>query len=286
MTQAAPPNLAQSDYWNSAPGKKWIEHEGTLDTAMSGILDLLLRAADLRSGQTVLDVGCGTGASTLAAAQQVGEAGHVVAVDISQPLLDRAARRAGESACKNVTFTAGDAQSYAFERARFDRMISRLGVMFFASPVDAFANIAKAIKPGGRMVFVAWAAAAKNPWFTIPAGVARSRLGTPTATDPTAPGPLAFANLDRVARMMAEAGLSDISATEQAITLEPPGGIRGAAAIASRVGPVARIMKEFNGTEADLAFIEAEVAKALAEFATANGVKVPGAVNLFASTCG
>ena len=286
MTQAAPPNLAQSDYWNSAPGKKWIEHEGTLDTAMSGILDLLLRAADLRRGQTVLDVGCGTGASALAAARQVGEAGHVVAVDISQPLLERAARRAGESACKNVTFTVGDAQSYAFERAGFDRMISRLGVMFFESPVNALANIAKAIKPGGRMVFVAWAAAAKNPWFTIPAGVARSRLGTPHATDPTAPGPLAFANLDRVAGMMAQAGLSDISATEQAITLEPPGGIRGAAAIASRVGPVARIMKEFNGTEADAAFIEAEVAKALAEFATTNGVKVPGAVNLFAATCG
>ena len=145
MTQAEPPNLAQSDYWNSASGKKWIEHEGTLDTAMSGILDLLLRAADLRRGQTVLDVGCGTGASALAAARQVGEAGHVLAVDISQPLLDRAARRAGESACKNVTFKVCDAQSYAFERAHFDRMISRLGVMFFDSPVDAFANIAKAL---------------------------------------------------------------------------------------------------------------------------------------------
>jgi len=84
---------------------------------------------------------------------------------------------------------------------------------------------------------------------------------------------------------MAQAGLSDISATEQAIALEPPGGILGAAAIASRVGPAARIIKEFNGTPADADFIEAEVAKALAEFATGNDVKVPGTVNLFAATC-
>ena len=143
-------NSAQADFWASAAGYQWIAREASLDTMMSGVLARVLHHADLQSGEHVLDIGCGTGASCLAASRLAGNAGHVTGLDIAAQLLDRARSRATDAGARNITFQLADAQTHAFTPASVDAVISRFGVMFFDDPVAAFANMARAIKPGGK----------------------------------------------------------------------------------------------------------------------------------------
>jgi SAM-dependent methyltransferase len=206
------PNRDQADYWNSPAGQQWIDHETALDANHAPVLDVLLDRAALKPGQGVLDLGCGTGASTIRAAGIVGPQGCAEGVDISTVMLDRARIRAYDSHATNVAFTLADAQTHRFSPAEFDIMISRFGMMFFNDPVAAFANIARAIRPGGRMVFAAWGPLPRNPWFLIPRDIAIARLGAPAPLDPSAPGPFAFADSARVIHLMAQAGLRDIHA--------------------------------------------------------------------------
>jgi SAM-dependent methyltransferase len=299
------PNSAQQDYWDSAPGRKWIEHESLLDAAFSDVLDLLLSRAALCPGHRVLDIGCGTGASALAASRITGQpearqtgagqtgsgqaggghSGSVDAVDISPALLQRARDRACAQQIGNLTFTRADAQTHPFADRCYDQVISRFGVMFFDDPVAAFANINRALKPGGAMTFVAWSGLAANPWFAIPQQAAVTRLGAPQdtgpAADPTAPGPLAFQDRERVCALLTQAGFSTVKGDEVALKLRFSGGLAQAAALALRLGPAARIIGETNASEADVQAIAADIGQGFAPFDTSNGTNIPATLNLF-----
>jgi SAM-dependent methyltransferase len=279
-------NRDQADYWNSPAGQQWIDHESALDANHAPVLDVLLDSAALKSGQSVLDLGCGTGASTLRAADLVGPQGGVEGIDISNVMLDRARIRAASAKAANVAFTLADAQTHPFAPAAFDLLISRFGMMFFNDPVAAFANIARAIRPGGRMVFAAWGPLPRNPWFLIPRDIAIARLGAPAPLDPSAPGPFAFADSARVTHLMAQAGLRDIHAEDLAINLAPHGTARDAAALSSHVGPAIRILRERGGTAADARAIEDEVARRFAAFEGSAALRIPAAITLFSARCG
>jgi SAM-dependent methyltransferase len=275
-------NKAQADYWVSPAGLKWIEHEHALDTAMAGMLDIMFDAADIAPTDRIIDIGCGTGASTLEAARRVPN-GKVLGVDISDPLLARATSRAKAEGAQNVSFLLADAQTHDFSAQPFDLLVSRLGMSFFSDTVAAFKNLSNALSDGGKMVFVCWASVSKNPWFAIPKQAAEERLGTLPREDPNAPGPTAFQDCDRVTDLMAKAGVSNIKARPIDIVLAPPGGVAGAARAASKVGPAARIIKAFEGTEADEAAVESAVMVSLEDFDEGGTVRVPAVVNLF--TC-
>lgn len=276
-------NRAQAEYWASAAGHKWIEHENALDTAMAGMLERVLETAAITENDRVLDIGCGTGASTLEAAKRA-PSGKVLGVDISEPLLDRARSRSKAERLNNVSFLLADAQTHNFSGKVFDVLVSRIGMSFFSDTVAALENLASSMRTGGRMVFVSWASADKNPWFHIPKDVSERRLGIPPRSEPTAPGPTAFQDADRVADLMKQAGLTNIAAQPVDIVLTPPNGISGAAGIASRVGPAARIMKAFDGTHTDALAIEEAVAQEFAQFEHGGEVRVPAMVNLFTCT--
>src|SRR5215467_1886313 len=155
-------NAAQRRYWNTVAGPRWVAAPGFREQRNQESLALLLARLGLTGGESVLEIGCGTGALTLPLAAAVGEHGRVVAVDISEPMLGAARQRVAEHGLRNVTLLLGDAQVFAFEPAAFDLATSRMGVMFFADPVAAFRNIAGALKPGGRLVFACWAPLAEN----------------------------------------------------------------------------------------------------------------------------
>lgn len=276
-------NDAQADYWNSAAGREWIIRETALNAALATILERLLQRTDIRPGNSVLDIGCGTGAITLAAAIATGPAGRVTGLDIATQLLDRARQRSDQAGLQNTDFILADAQTYAFAPESYDVILSRFGVMFFADPVAAFANIATSLKPGGRMVFAAWGSAAENPWFSIPSDAAVARLGRPPPTDLCVPGPLAFQDVERVTKLLKDAGLSNVRGQAEMVGLTPRGNAKDAAEVASRVGPAARIMKAFSGTETDAVAIEAAVAKAFEVFETLQGISIDVAINFFAA---
>ena len=275
-------NETQKEYWASSSGLKWIEHEHALDQAMAGMLSVILKAADLRPNNRVLDIGCGTGASTLEIAKRVPE-GRVVGNDISEPLLARATQRAQDQGILNASFLLADAQTHEFERRCFDQVVSRLGMMFFEDSVAAFRNLRDCLAPGGRMAFLAWGAFAQNPWFSVPKAAAEARLGSVPAGDPRAPGPTAFADQDYVMDLMKQAGLTDPQAETVGVDLTPPGGSHGAARTASRVGPAARIMKALGGNADDEAAIESIVRAGFAQYEVDGTARVPALINVF--TC-
>ena len=150
--EALDANAAQRRYWNTVAGPRWVASPGFRERRNQESLALLLARLSLTGGESVLEIGCGTGALTLPLAQAVGEHGRVVAVDISEPMLSAARQKIGERRLRNVTLHSGDAQVFAFEPAAFDLATSRMGVMFFADPPAAFRNIKGALKPGGRLV--------------------------------------------------------------------------------------------------------------------------------------
>jgi SAM-dependent methyltransferase len=276
-------NSMQADYWSSGPGYQWIAQETFLDAAMAGILGRLLERTDIRPKENLLDIGCGTGASTLAAAIKTGPAGHATGLDIAEQLLDRARKRSDDAGLRNTSFILADAQTYTFVPESFDAIISRFGLMFFDSPVAAFANMARGLKPNGRLVFAAWAPAAGNPWFSIPRDAAIARLGKPAPADPFAPGPLAFQDMERVTKLMEQAGLRDVRGETETVPMTPLVTAETAAKTATSIGPAARIMKELSGTEADAAAIESVVANAFTKFETGKGISIPATINFFSA---
>lgn len=274
-------NQDQAAYWNSELGRKWVDHEAALDTSFQPVLDLVLNRAALKAGERVLDIGCGTGASTLAAAALVGATGMVEGLDISTPLLARARERAiGVAAAR---FTVADAQTHGFVASGYDALISRFGVMFFANSSAAFANLGRSIRPGGRAVFASWAGLAGNPWFSIGIRAAVGRLGKPAPLLPGAPGPMAFQDIGQVQGWLEAAGWADVVGEEVAVPLTPPGTLTEAAHLIGGFGPAVRILAELRGTQADAASIVEAVADALAEYAGPDGVKVPASINLFSA---
>ena len=156
-------NAAQRRYWNTVAGPRWVASPGFREQRNQESLALLLARLGLIGDESGLEIGCGTGALTIPLAEAVGEHGRVVAVDISEPMLGAARQRIAERGLHNVTLHSADAQVFAFEPAAFDLATSRMGVMFFADPAEAFRNIKGALKPGARLVFACWAPLAEIP---------------------------------------------------------------------------------------------------------------------------
>ncbi len=211
MTDTLTPNAGQQVYWNEGAGQAWVELQDLLDRQLEPLGDEAMRKLALHSGGRVLDIGCGTGQTTLQLAARVGPQGSVLGVDISRPMLEIARRRAAAAQLSQVHFLETDAQTHPFEADALDAVFSRFGVMFFADPRAAFANIRRALKPGGRLAFVCWRSMAENPWMRPAVGDVLADVPAPPPAEPGAPGPFAFADPEHVRAILADAGFADIA---------------------------------------------------------------------------
>ena len=272
-------NDDQREFWNARAGAKWCDHQEALDALMQPVLDGVLRRADIVEGQVVLDIGCGAGASSMQVADIVGPQGHVLGLDISETLLERAGLRAGDRG--NLSFEAADAMTHPFDTGSFHHLISRFGVMFFSDPQAAFANMARALVPGGAVTFAAWGQIANNPFFTDAAAAARSVLGSPPKTDPDAPGPFAFRDPLPVIDMLGRAGLVDAACDTQVLNLTPRGTLDEFGALLMDIGPVAGAVAHFQATPAQQAEVRQALVAAFAQYETDRGLRLPAEINFF-----
>ncbi|MEQ8665064.1 MAG: class I SAM-dependent methyltransferase [Rhodospirillales bacterium] len=277
-------NDKQAGYWNDGAGPKWVRFQGELDASFANVNAALFARAEAAAGETVIDVGCGAGATTFALADRVGPSGRVSGVDISATLLAAARRRAAELGLDNVAFLETDAQTHAFELAMADLVASRFGVMFFEDPAAAFANIRTALRPGGRIAFASWAGLERNVWFAGPREAAIRAFGPPPDADPRAPGPLAFSEIDYVTGILRKAGYGDIRAEEAPVTLVHPGPLAKMVNLVSNIGPAVRIADHHGKSDADIAALGPDLEAVFRPFERPDGVHAPATLNFFMAT--
>ncbi|HTU53678.1 MAG TPA: class I SAM-dependent methyltransferase [Acetobacteraceae bacterium] len=263
---ATGPNAAQFDYWNQVAGPKWVRLAETMDTRLAPVLARLLERAGAQPGECLLDVGCGAGTSTLRLAGQVGPSGHVLGVDISEPMLTLARRRAAERGISNISFLRADAQTHPFGAAAFDRVVSRFGVMFFADPVAAFRNLRRALRPGGALCFACWAPLAENLHWRIPFEIVVQALGPPAPKPPHAPGPMAFSDIAYLRSILESAGFAEPRIVAENIAIAG-GSPDEEAALACLMGPSSALLEERAAPETLRAALRREIAAALLPFA-------------------
>ena len=232
---------AQAKLWNGPAGHAWVDQQELLDQLFTPFEDLLVEAVSAASAVQVLDVGCGTGSTTLAIARQLGAKGRSVGIDISEPMIAVARARA-EREDSSASFLCANAQTHAFVQASFDMIISRFGVMFFDDSVRAFANLRRAASDGAALRCIAWRSAAENPFMTTAERAAAPLLPNLPARQPGAPGQFAFADRDRVHAILEEAGWTqiDIQPIDVACTFPE----QALVPYLSQLGPVGLVLQQ------------------------------------------
>ena len=277
--EKTPAELAadQAAYWNGPGGKGWLASHERLERALVDIGKAVLAMATAKSGERVIDVGCGNGGTTQMLARAVGPTGHVLGVDISEILVGAArARRV-----PNATFVVGDAATHAFEAASYDLVFSRFGVMFFGEPVAAFRNLRQALKPTGRLAFVCWRTTQENPWGLVPVRAAAPFLPPLPKPGPEDPGQYSFGDRTRVERILKESGFGAISIEPLDVPIWMGADAAEVVANAGRFGPLARAFADATPEQIEKAKVA--IATVLKPHESAAGVVLPGACWLVAA---
>jgi SAM-dependent methyltransferase len=204
-----PANAGQARAWDGDEGAYWAEHASRFDRAVAAYHGTFMAACGIAAGERVLDIGCGTGQATRDAAR-AAEPGHALGVDLSARMTGLARRLAAGQDIGNASFEQADAQIHPFAAGSFDVAISRTGTMFFGDPAAAFANIGRALRPGGRLVMLAWQGPGPNEWIRELGGALAAGRDLP-APPPDAPGPFSLADPGRTRALLASAGFSGIT---------------------------------------------------------------------------
>jgi SAM-dependent methyltransferase len=269
-------NADQVAYWNGPAGQRWAERQAAQDIVLGPVADALIDRAQPKAGERIVDVGCGSGATTIAFARKVAPSGHVLGIDVSAPMLERARQSAPNDL--PIDFVLADATVYPFEPASFDLLASRFGVMFFADPALSFANMRKALRPSGRLAFACWREPRENPFFMAPLQAAYKHVPKLPQLGPEDPGPFAFASEARVRRILGEAGFTGVEMEACPLSLDAAigRGLDRAVQGALEIGPVSRAL-EGQPTELRTAAANS-IREALEPFAKGDAVLLPASI--------
>jgi SAM-dependent methyltransferase len=212
-------NEAERRRWND---ERWASVWPKRERMTDAISPFVLEAAALRPGERVLDIGCGGGRLSLAAARAVGAGGSVVGADLSAPLGALAEQRAREDGAENVEFRRLDMQTDRIPGDPFTVAISQFGVMFFEDPVAAFGNIRAHLAPAGRIAFACWQRLEDNPWHFASAISELLPVPPRSAAEAPLPGPFSLADPARTAQILTAAGFRDVRRTPYALAVDVP----------------------------------------------------------------
>jgi len=266
----------QIDYWNGPAGNSWVEGQDRMDRILLPVQDAAIAHARAKPGETVIDVGCGCGSTTLALAALVGPTGRVIGPDVSAPMVALARKRS--AALPNVEYVVADAASHPFPPAIADLLFSRFGVMFFGDPRAAFANMRRALKPTGRVVFACWRKLDENKWMQVPLHAVYEHVPRLPKPEPEDPGPLSFADSDRVTRILTGAGFAKpkLTPVDLMLDLATGRGLDEAVLQCREIGPASRALKD-QPPELVAKAVES-IRAALPPYVQGHTVKLPGAI--------
>ena len=261
-------------FWNDVLAPKFIRFKHILVGGLSRHSDAVFPTLPVRSGDQVLDVGCGFGDTAIRLAGQVGATGLVVGIDCCDAFLDQARAETKSRGVTNLSFVRGDAE-IALPNGEYDFVFARFGTMFFANPVAGLSNMRKALRPGGRMVHIVWRERADNPWLSMARDVVLKYLPSPGADAQTCgPGPFSMADQAMVREMMKAAGYDRIEFRRVDAPVLVGKDVADAIAFQLAIGPAGEVFREAGALgEAKRPEIEAALAAAIdAQKKAADGV--------------
>lgn len=236
MSKEVVPNHGQAQRWNDVAGRNWVDLREMIDDLLAPFVAVVTEAIGPIEGGRILDVGCGTGAVSLAAARLAGSGGGCLGVDISAPMIEAARARARTEGIATAEFIRADAQNHPFGAGGFDAIVSRFGVMFFDDPVGAFRNLRASARAGAMLSFVAWRSAAENGFMTTAEQAAAAILTDLPPRDQNAPGQFAFGGSGRVREILEESGWKDLAVRPIDVTCAMPR--RDLGTYVTRMGPL------------------------------------------------
>lgn len=231
----------QATLWNGPSGRAWVETQDLLDQLFKPFEDLLVEAIAAKSRCRLLDVGCGTGSTTLAIASRLEAKNCCIGIDISGPMI-AAARTRAERDGTSATFICANAQIHAFEPAQFNAIISRFGVMFFTNPVQAFANLRRSASEGAELRLIAWRSAEENPFMTEAERAAAPLFPMLPARRSNVPGHFAFANQHRVYSILEQSNWTEIAIRPIDVACSMPE--KELTRYLTQLGPVGMVLQE------------------------------------------
>src|SRR3984893_17955429 len=249
--QVVSPNAAQIEFWNSAASRAWADQYERMDRAVADLTRALLDLAVPEPGEHVLDIGCGSGTPVLELATRVGPGGHVLGADISNQSVARARQRIADAGSRHAEVIVADVSCHAFAPNTFDLVFSRFGVMFFSDPPAAFANVRRAMKPGGRVALAVFRAASEGLWPHGPLEAVRHLLPPIPTPGPEESGPFSWADPTRVHRILEGAGFREVSLrpVDPVIQLASTGGAAEAADFVMVLGPLTRVLPALSAPQ-------------------------------------
>jgi SAM-dependent methyltransferase len=236
----------QSALWNGTAGRAWVETQDLLDNMFKPVEDMLVQVVSAANPQRLLDVGCGTGGTTLSAARVLGAQADSVGIDISAQMIAVARSRASREGLA-TTFICDDAGRHVFQPATFDLIISRFGVMFFDDCVEAFKALRQATRKNGALHFYAWRSAGENPFMTAAERAAKALLLHMPTPQPDEPGQFAFARRSRIAGVLHESGWSAIDIEPVDFTCNFPEA--DLVRYLTWMGPLGRVLQKLDAQE-------------------------------------
>lgn len=238
-------NNEQAEFWSSM-ASTWAEMDERLERTAGEPGRMAMDRLAARPGDRLLDLGCGTGPTTVELAARVSPGGSVTGVDIAEGMLERARGRAAERGAANVEFLHADVQAHDLGVEAYDGAFSRFGVMFYSDPVQAFSNVRRSLRRGGRLSFACWQNPSENEWMTVPGMAVMSVTGTaPPRPEPGEPGPFSLCDSARLRSILEGAGFTDVDVTphEDHVTAGEE-EIPDFAATAIRTGAAREALKE------------------------------------------
>jgi SAM-dependent methyltransferase len=273
-TVVAPDNEEATEAWSGVLFDRFVQYRELVVAGLKAHGDAAMELHPPEAGGRVLDLGCGFGDTTQQLAALVGPDGHATGVDVSEPFIERSVAEAEEAGVENVDFFATDVQVGDL-RGPYDYAFSRMGLMFFANPVQALRNIRGALVSGGRLVGVVWRRKLDNEWLHRAEQVAEQYLEEPEEPEDVrcGPGPFSMANADTVSEQLQIAGFERPSFTRCDLPIKIGNDLDHAVAFNMALGPAAELLRICPADEVDRLRpkLQEEIGEVLSDYVREDG---------------